>query len=108
MKKFKYTSLLLSFCAGFTFCACGDMTEIENKPYDHIGGYNTMKNAESEKYYADLRAYKQQAVNYGRPVAFGWYSNCHLQEPIAVDISPLCLTVWTLFRCGAVPPTVLL
>ena len=75
MKIFKYTSLLLSLCAAFTFCACSDMTEIENKPYDHIGGYNTMNNAESEKYYADLRAYKQQAVNYGRPVAFGWYSN---------------------------------
>ncbi len=79
MKKFKYASLLLSFCAGFTFCACGDMTEIENKPYDHIGGYNTMKNAESD-----------------------------LPEPIAVVISLLCPTAWTLFRCGAVPPTVLL
>ena len=44
------------------------MTEVENEPYDHIGGYNTMNNA-GEKYYADLRAYKQQAVNYGRPVA---------------------------------------
>ena len=60
---------------GFIVCGCSDTADIENKPYDHIGGYNTMNNAESEKYYAELRAYKQQAVNYGRPVAFGWYSN---------------------------------
>ena len=30
---------------------------------------------ESEAYYADLRAYKETAKNYGRPVAFGWFSN---------------------------------
>ena len=75
MKNFKYISSLVLLCAGVLFCGCSKMTEVENEPYDHIGGYNTMNNAESEKYYADLRAYKQQAVNYGRPVAFGWYSN---------------------------------
>lgn len=34
-----------------------------------------MNNAESEAYYANLRAYKATAWNYNRPVAFGWYSN---------------------------------
>ena len=72
MKGFKYISLLLLLMTGFIVCGCSDTADIENKPYDHIGGYNTMNNAESEKYYAELRAYKQQAVNYGRPVAFGW------------------------------------
>ena len=73
MKNLRYASLLLTLCAGFIFCACSNMTDVENEPFDHIGGYNTMNNKQSEKYYADLRAYKQQAVNYGRPVAFGWY-----------------------------------
>ena len=75
MKNLRYASLLLTLCAGFIFCACSNMTDVENEPFDHIGGYNTMNNKQSEKYYADLRAYKQQTVNYGRPVAFGWYSN---------------------------------
>src|SRR3712207_5759161 len=75
MKNFKYFTLSLALLAGFALTSCSDMTEVEPKPFDHIGGYNTMNNAESEKYYADLRAYKQSAVNYGRPVAFGWFSN---------------------------------
>ena len=50
-------------------------TDIENIEVEHIGGYNTMNDTESEEYYANLRAYKLQAVNYGRPVAFGWFSN---------------------------------
>lgn len=75
MKNFKYYTLSLALLAGFALTSCSDMTEVEPKPFDHIGGYNTMNNAESEKYYADLRAYKQSAVNYGRPVAFGWFSN---------------------------------
>ena len=37
--------------------------------------FNQMNNAESEAYYANLRAYKATAWNYNRPVAFGWYSN---------------------------------
>ena len=50
-------------------------TEVENIEIEHIGGYNTMDNEQSEEYYANLRAYKEQAKNYGRPVAFGWFSN---------------------------------
>ncbi len=47
-------------------------TDVENIQVEHIGGYNTLGDSE---YYANLRAYKQTYFNYGRPVAFGWYSN---------------------------------
>ena len=47
-------------------------TEVENMEVEHIGGYNTLGDSE---YFANLRAYKQTMWNYGRPVAFGWYSN---------------------------------
>ena len=47
-------------------------TDVENIDMEHIGGNNTMGDSE---YYANLRAYKATAWNYGRPVAFGWYSN---------------------------------
>ena len=91
MKGFKYISLLLLLMTGFIVCGCSDTADIENKPYDHIGGYNTMNNAESEKYYAELRAYKQQAVNYGRPVAFGWYSNLRGHRLPAIRAATSCL-----------------
>lgn len=54
---------------GMMTAAC---TDVENKEIDHIGGYNTMGDGE---YYQKLRAYKASANNYGRPVAFGWFSN---------------------------------
>lgn len=47
-------------------------TEVENLEVEHIGGYNTIGDSE---YYENLRAYKESAKNYGRPVAFGWFSN---------------------------------
>lgn len=68
LRKLLYVVPLLSMMA----TAC---TDVENIEIEHIGGYNTMNNAESEAYYADLRAYKATSWNYGRPVAFGWYSN---------------------------------
>lgn len=74
MRLLKHYTLLLALSAGLV-SSCADMTEIEPKAYDHVGGYNTLNNEESEKYFSDLRAYKQSAVNYGRPVAFGWFSN---------------------------------
>jgi len=52
--------------------SCNDWTDPEEKMIDHIGGYNTL---EDGKYYADLRAWKETAKNYGRPVGFGWFSN---------------------------------
>lgn len=58
--------------AGIMFTSCTDVEKLE---FEHIGGYNTMDNGESEAYYANLRAYKETANNYGRPVAFGWFSN---------------------------------
>lgn len=58
--------------AGIIFTSC---TDVEKMEFEHIGGYNTMDNDESEAYYANLRAYKETANNYGRPVAFGWFSN---------------------------------
>ena len=38
--------------------------DVENIEIDHIGGYATKNNAESEAYYANLRAYKATAWNY--------------------------------------------
>lgn len=57
---------------GMLATAC---TDVENLDFEHIGGYNTMENAESEAYYANLRAWKAAAVNNARPVTFGWFSN---------------------------------
>lgn len=53
--------------------SCSDWTDVKLKEKDHIGGDNT--SGKGEKYFADLRAWKKSAENYGRPVAFGWYSN---------------------------------
>lgn len=75
MKRFKYHQLFLALAIGMFMTSCSDMVEPEAKEFDHVGGYNTMNNKQSEQYYADLRAYKKTANNYGRPVAFGWYSN---------------------------------
>lgn len=52
--------------------SCNDWTEMEEKAIDHIGGNNTLDN---EAYYANLRAWKETAKDYGRPVSFGWFSN---------------------------------
>ncbi len=57
---------------GMIFTSC---TDVERLDFEHIGGYNTMNNGESEAYYANLRAYKETANDYNRPVAFGWFSN---------------------------------
>ena len=65
LKKLLYIIPLLG--AMITSC-----TDVENIEVEHIGGYNTLGNSE---YYANLRAYKETAKNYGRPVAFGWFSN---------------------------------
>lgn len=54
---------------------CSDWIEPEARQIEHVGGFATMFNTESEQYYENLRAYKKQAENYGRPVAFGWFSN---------------------------------
>lgn len=53
---------------GLLFTSCTDVEKIE---VEHIGGYNTLGDSE---YYQNLRAYKATANNYGRPVAFGWFS----------------------------------
>lgn len=53
--------------------SCSDWTDIEEKEIDHIGGHNT--DDKSEAYYESLRAWKETAKDYGRPVSFGWYSN---------------------------------
>lgn len=58
--------------AGMIFTSCMDVEKLD---FERIGGYNTMNNAESEAYYANLRAYKETANDYNRPVAFGWFSN---------------------------------
>lgn len=68
--KIFYTAFLLIAAVG-----CSDWLEPEAKQIEHIGGFATMFNTESEEYYENLRAYKKQAENYGRPVAFGWFSN---------------------------------
>lgn len=47
-------------------------TDVENLEFEHIGGHNTLGDG---PYYQELREYKATANNYGRPVAFGWFSN---------------------------------
>ncbi len=69
MKALRKLLYLFSLTGLMAITAC---TEVENLEMEHIGGYNTMGDSE---YYANLRAYKQTMWNYGRPVAFGWYSN---------------------------------
>lgn len=64
---------------GMVITSCND---IESKNFEHIGGYNTMDNEESEQYYADLRAWKATSQNYGRPISFGWFSNWSPEGPI--------------------------
>ena len=70
----KFTKFLIfpALVAGMAMFSC---TEVEKIQVEHIGGYNTMNNEESEAYYARLREYKDQMWNYGRPVAFGWFSD---------------------------------
>lgn len=69
MKALRKLLYLLSLAGLMATTSC---TDVENMEIEHIGGYNTMGDSE---YYANLRAYKQTMWNYGRPVAFGWYSN---------------------------------
>lgn len=70
MKTLKKLIYLLPFMGLMTTIpACTDVETIE---VEHIGGHNTEGDSE---YYANLRAYKQTAFNYNRPVAFGWFSN---------------------------------
>ena len=69
MKALRKLLYFLSLAGLMTTTSC---TDVENMEVEHIGGYNTLGDGE---YYANLRAYKATAWNYGRPVAFGWYSN---------------------------------
>lgn len=72
MKTLKKLLYLLPVAGMMAVSSC---TDVENIEVEHIGGYNTSNDEKSEAYYAELRNYKQKAVNYGRPVAFGWFSN---------------------------------
>lgn len=74
MKKYIRNIMMLGLL-GAAVTACEKWTEPEQKQIEHVGGYATMDNEKSEEYYKELRAYKDQARNYGRPVAFGWFSN---------------------------------
>lgn len=49
--------------AGMLAVSC---TDVEKMEVDHIGGYNTMNNAESEAYYENLRNYKKTSENHAR------------------------------------------
>ncbi len=60
---------------GLAVIGCKEWTEPEPLDLVHNGGYESMNNAESEAYYAQLREYKKSAINNARPVAFGWFSN---------------------------------
>lgn len=59
----------------FSLIGCSKWTEPKTNEVVHNGGFATMNNAESEAYYSALRDYKKTAEKYGRPVAFGWFSN---------------------------------
>ena len=90
---------------GMMVTSCMD---VENIEIDHIGGYATMNNAESEAYYANLRAYKATAWNYNRPVAFGWYSNWALadrQHQALQSALYLPVSTWQQHRSSALQPS---
>lgn len=69
MKSLRKLLYILPVAGLMNLTSCTDVETIE---VEHIGGNNTIGDNE---YYANLRAYKAKAWNYGRPVAFGWYSN---------------------------------
>lgn len=71
----KAISKLLYGIPALAMAALASCTDVEPMQIEHIGGYNTMDNEQSEAYYADLRAWKETSRNYGRPVSFGWFSN---------------------------------
>ncbi|MDO5017042.1 MAG: glycoside hydrolase family 18 [Porphyromonas sp.] len=54
---------------------CSNWTTPEQKAIEHIGGYATMDNEESEAYYQSLREWKAAAVNNARPISYGYFSN---------------------------------
>ena len=56
---------------GMMVTSCMD---VENIEIDHIGGYATMNNAESEAYYANLRAYKATVSTHCMAVPFSFLS----------------------------------
>lgn len=71
--------IFISLIGTASFFSC---TDIEKMEIDHIGGHNSANNAASEEYYTNLRAYKESAKNYGRPVAFGWFSDWNPNGPL--------------------------
>lgn len=71
----KKNILLLAICGTFLFSACNEWTTPEPKQIEHIGGYATMDNEESEAYYQSLREWKATAVNNARPISYGYFSN---------------------------------
>ena len=100
MKRFLLYSISLAFIF-IAFSSCSDWIRPEKLKYEHIGGYQTLNNAESEEYYAALRKYKDEAIGYGRPVAFGWFSNWAPSGPIrkgylsAVPDSMDIISMWS-------------
>lgn len=73
MNVFKKLLYIIPVAAlAFTMTAC---TDVENIEIDHVGGHQTLSDPINDPYYVKLREYKAQANNYGRPVAFGWFSN---------------------------------
>lgn len=71
----KKNILLLAICGTLLFSACNEWTTPEPKQIEHIGGYATMDNEESEAYYQSLREWKATAVNNARPISYGYFSN---------------------------------
>lgn len=71
----KKNILLMGGVLTLLLSACSDWTTPEPKQIEHIGGYATMDNQESEEYYESLRAWKATAVNNGRPISYGYFSN---------------------------------
>lgn len=78
MNKLKQLLYIIPF-AGMMFTSC---TDVEKMEFEHIGGLNTVDNAESEQYFADLRAWKATGAHNERPVSFGWFSNWSPEGPI--------------------------
>ncbi|MCI6278575.1 MAG: glycoside hydrolase family 18 [Bacteroidales bacterium] len=97
----KLLTLFTTATASIGIISCATWTQPEAKQIDHIGGYETMDTPESEAYYQSLREWKKTAINYGRPVSFGWFSNWSPTGPIrkgylsAVPDSMDIISMWS-------------
>lgn len=73
MKKIYRLNLLIASFFVLLTTSCEEWTEVEAKDF--------FENTKTEKYYANLRAYKKS----DHPISFGWYSKWFCNGPVGVN-----------------------